>query len=214
MNRALLSIAMTAVVVSSLPAQEYFPGDQGYVTTGPEAYTGGASVGANEPLYYYDDQEPWKHGYLQIMPYYGGNHTFRPYNYHHVFNQSQTAAGWGMNPVLPYSQQFWARYEAMTDLSKGDHSLVAPLKPPVEEWNHYPKPINPDLEEPEPAPIRSTPPTPPMPQTGPGPSAQLMYETTAAPARPGRIPLVVPTQQSVQPTGYQPAELRNYLNQR
>jgi len=211
MNRALLSIAMTAVIASSLPAQDYV--SDGYVTTGPEAYTGGASVGAMEPLYSYDDQEPWKHGYLQIMPYYGGHHTFRPYNYHHVFNQSQTAAGWGMNPVLPYSQQFWARYEAMTDLSKGDHSLVAPLKPPVEEWNHYPKPINPDREVPMPGTSVNPMPMPQPTNPVPGPSARLMYETTAVPARPGRMPLVVPTQQSVQPTGYQPAQLRQYLNQ-
>ncbi len=73
------------------------------------------SVGGNEPLYEYDDQEPWKHGYLHIMPYYGGFHHGRPYNYHHVFSQTQTSVGWGMPHGLPYSQQWWHRFEGMAD---------------------------------------------------------------------------------------------------
>lgn len=107
-----------------------------------EAFVGGASVGSSEPLYRYDDQERWKHGYLQIMPYYHGWHSFRPYNYHHVFNQSQTAAGWGMSPAMPYSQQFWHKYENMTDLSQGHHSLVSPNVAPTPVDSHYPTQIN------------------------------------------------------------------------
>jgi len=72
---------------------------------------GASSFGAQEQLFPYDDQEPWKHGYRQVMPYYGGWHSFRPYNYHHVFGQSQAAAAYGM--PLPYSQQFWHRYQAI-----------------------------------------------------------------------------------------------------
>jgi hypothetical protein len=72
-------------------------------------YVGPASLGSQETLFPYDDQEPWKHGYRQVMPYYGGWHAFRPYNYHHVFGQAQTAATWGM--AMPYSQQFWHRYQ-------------------------------------------------------------------------------------------------------
>ena len=74
-------------------------------------YVGSASVGSSEPLYSYDDQEKWKHGWLQEMPYYHGYHSFRPYNYHHVFGQTQTANAWGLH--APYSQQFWHRYQAV-----------------------------------------------------------------------------------------------------
>ena len=82
-------------------------------TTGlAQDFVGPSSVGSNEQLYPYDDQEKWKHGYLKEMPYYHGFHSFRPYNYHHVYSQSQTAAGWGMNPNAPQSQQFWHKYEA------------------------------------------------------------------------------------------------------
>lgn len=76
-------------------------------------FVGPSSVGSNEQLYPYDDQEKWKHGYLKEMPYYHGYHSFRPYNYHHIYSQSQTSAGWGMNSTSPYSQQFWHKYESM-----------------------------------------------------------------------------------------------------
>jgi len=78
-------------------------------------YIGGGSFGSSEPLFTYDDPEPWKHGYLQIMPYYGGYHSGRPYNYHHVFSQTQTSVGWGMPHGTPYSQQWWHNYEHMAD---------------------------------------------------------------------------------------------------
>lgn len=80
-----------------------------------QEFVGQESFGSNEPLYKYDDQEKWKHGWFQRMPYYGGHHTFRPYNYHHVFSQSSTAQNWGMS--MPYSQQFWHRYENAANLS-------------------------------------------------------------------------------------------------
>jgi hypothetical protein len=94
-------------------AQDYYP--EYY---GGGDYYGPASVGSSEPLFNYDDQEPWKHGYLQIMPYYGGHHLFLPYNYKAVYAQSQVAAGWGMPNVMPYSQQFWHRYAPQADLSQ------------------------------------------------------------------------------------------------
>ncbi len=113
--------------------------DVGYA----EGYQGAGSVGSAEPLYRYDDQERWKHGYIQKMPYYEGYRAFRPYNYHHVFSQAQTSAGWGMPATMPYSQQFWHRYENMVDLSRGDHTPVAPYTPPPKPFEHYPKPIGP-----------------------------------------------------------------------
>ena len=97
MTKAMWAALMTAAMAGTGLAQDY---------------VGQASVGSNEQLYPYDDQEKWKHGYLKEMPYYHGFHSFRPYNYHHVYSQSQTAAGWGMNPNAPQSQQFWHKYEA------------------------------------------------------------------------------------------------------
>lgn len=108
-----------------------------------DAFLGPASVGSSEPLFRYDDQERWKHGIIKDMPYYEGFHAFRPYNYHHVFGQSQISAGWGMPAVMPYSQQFWHRYEKMVDLSRGDRTPVAPYVKPIDEWDHYPQPIRP-----------------------------------------------------------------------
>ncbi|MBL8849557.1 MAG: hypothetical protein JNG89_07730 [Planctomycetaceae bacterium] len=107
----LFGVSLLAPIAS---AQEYYPESYG----GGGDFYGPASVGSSEPLFSYDDQEPWKHGYLQIMPYYGGHHLFRPYNYKAVFSQSQVAAGWGMPNVMPYSQQFWHRYEQQADLSQ------------------------------------------------------------------------------------------------
>ncbi len=129
-------------------------------------FVGGASIGSQEPLFTYDDQERWKHGYIKIMPYYHGFHSFRPYNYHHVFGQSSTAQGFGMSPVMPYSQQFWHRYEKMADLSQGNHEPVYPGTPPPKLNDHYPKPIN------QPAPVEQ-------------PSARLMlpYQGTPQPAQ-------------------------------
>lgn len=132
------------VIVAPASAQDtsYLPQstqDVGYATP----FEGVGSVGNNEQLFRYDDQERWKHGYIRNMPYYEGYGAFRPYNYHHVFSQAQTAAGWGMPANMPYSQQFWHRYQNMTDLSRGDHSPVAPYTPPAKEWDHYPKPIRP-----------------------------------------------------------------------
>lgn len=70
-----------------------------------------------EQLFPYDDQDPWKHGYIQVMPFYGGYHSFRPYNYKHVYAQSAQAAQWGIAAQAPYSQQFWHQYERRVDLS-------------------------------------------------------------------------------------------------
>ena len=85
-----------------------------------EAYGSG---GGSEQLYPYDAPEPWMHGYIQHVPSYGGFRYFRPYNYKHVLAQSMTAAQWHMSPVMPYSQQFWHKYENKASLSK-------PLTPP------------------------------------------------------------------------------------
>ncbi len=117
MIRWTLSLVVCLIVSGSLQAQEMYLGD--------------GSVGSSEPLFPYDDQDPWKHGYLQEMPYYGGYHSYRPYNYKQVFSQSQTAAGWGIPSTMPYSQQFWHRYQYQIDLSQGGGVGTMPTPAPV-----------------------------------------------------------------------------------
>src|SRR5690606_9966672 len=96
-----LAVVLCAGLISPAAAQE----SSGQPI--PQAFEGAASIGSQEQLFPFDDQEPWKHGYRQVMPYYGGYHKYRPYNYHHVFGQTQTAASYGL--PMPYSQQFWHR---------------------------------------------------------------------------------------------------------
>ncbi len=166
-------------------------------------YEGAGSFGNNEPLFRYDDQERWKHGHLQNMPYYGGFYYFRPYNYHQVFAQAQTAAGWGMPATMPYSQQFWHRYENMVDLSRGDHSPVAPYVPPPKQFEHYPKPLGPGAQYSPPMQDRmripETPPqlTPPLQQVPEGNTSHALTPIQPTSnwtgARPQRaVPLIAP----------------------
>lgn len=75
----------------------------------PEAGVLPMAGGPCEPRFYFDCPQPWLHGYIQEVPAYSGLHAFRPYNYKHVFSQSQVAAGWGIAPTAPYSQQYWNR---------------------------------------------------------------------------------------------------------
>ena len=117
MSRILCSSLLVALLVGQASAQDYYGGGEYY---GGGGYYGGDYYGgacSSEPLFAYDDLEPWKHGYIQVMPFYGGFHFYRPYNYKQVFAQSQTSAGWGMPNTMPYSQQFWHRYEQQADLS-------------------------------------------------------------------------------------------------
>lgn len=101
----------TALVLAVIAGRA---GGQEMMFSGQE-FMGAGSVGSNEPLFPYDDQDPWKHGYLHIVPFYGGYHSGRPYNYHHVFAQTQTSVGWGMPHGMPYSQQWWTKFEPMGD---------------------------------------------------------------------------------------------------
>lgn len=92
---------------------EYGSGPGAVVSNTSDVYSqrviGGGFVG--EPMLPYDGPEPWMHGHFQRIPAYGGFHSFRPYNYRHVLAQSQAAGGAGLTPTMPYSQQFWHRYE-------------------------------------------------------------------------------------------------------
>lgn len=91
------------------------------------AYATGGIYG--EPLYPYDSQYPWMHGYFQEISPYSGYRAFRPYNYKHVLAQSQAAGGWGMSPKMPYSQQFWHKYQDQAAMRKLP-GTVPPEPPP------------------------------------------------------------------------------------
>ncbi|WP_298860044.1 hypothetical protein [uncultured Gimesia sp.] len=87
-------------------ATEMSPGSNYPMTS--SGVTGGIY---GDPLYPFDSQYPWQHGYFQEISPYSGYHYFKPYNYRHVLSQTQTAAGWGITPQLSYSQHFWNRYQ-------------------------------------------------------------------------------------------------------
>ncbi len=93
----------------------------------PEDFiVGDPTLDGSEPLYSYDDLDPWKHGWIQVMPFYGGYHAYRPYNYKHVYAQSAQAAAWGMPRSMPYSQQFYHRYENLPGNRVGSLPAVSP----------------------------------------------------------------------------------------
>ncbi len=77
----------------------------------PGALPSGGAYPGDEPMFPYDSQMPWMHGHIQEIPAYHGFVYFRPYNYKHVLSQSQLAGGWGMSPTMPYSHQFWHRFQ-------------------------------------------------------------------------------------------------------
>jgi hypothetical protein len=92
-------IAGATAVSAAPPAPIAVPGYAPMPTT----------VTCSESRYPFDAQDPWLHGYFQETPAYAGFHAFRPYNYKHVFAQSQMAAEWGGSPTAPYSHQSKAK---------------------------------------------------------------------------------------------------------
>lgn len=117
--------------------------------TGPVSYSGdysgvggpvGLGSGGYDQLYPYDDPQPWIHGYWQDIPSYGGWRYFRPYNYKHALSQSQVAAGWGMSPTMPYSQELFRRYPPVspTPLTRMYQAPASPL--PVAQTYEAPVP--------------------------------------------------------------------------
>ncbi|MES2792080.1 MAG: hypothetical protein V4719_20865 [Planctomycetota bacterium] len=67
------------------------------------------ALNTGDPLYRYDYEPNWVHGYYQEIPAYGGYHFFRPYNYKNVMPQSQVSAAWGNAANMPYSHQYFDR---------------------------------------------------------------------------------------------------------
>ena len=75
-------------------------------------YGEGASYGSSTYEYAYpnfDAYEPWVHGYWQDLPAYGGFASYRPYNYRHVYVQSEVAGIWGTSTVMPNSHEYFRK---------------------------------------------------------------------------------------------------------
>ncbi len=98
---SLFAFLVAAMLTASAQAQVGSPGIE---------YGNTISAGDGVQLYPYDQQDPWLHGHFQRVPSYGGFASFRPYNYRHVFAQTQLAQPWGHAHCMPYSQQFWNKY--------------------------------------------------------------------------------------------------------
>lgn len=94
------------------------------------------SEGSSEQRLPSDSQLGWLHGYHQEIPAYGGHHVFRPYNYKDVLSQSQTAAGWGERPNMPYAQQFWHKYHDQATMLKMSRTQSVPTP-----FVSYPQPM-------------------------------------------------------------------------
>ena len=103
----LLNLALGVAMQVGNPGPSEVPG----YPAPANAYGRYGSEGSSEQRHPFDTQQNWVHGYYQEIPAYGGHHLFRPYNYKDVLSQSQTAAGWGERPSMPYSNQFWHKYQ-------------------------------------------------------------------------------------------------------
>jgi hypothetical protein len=106
----------------------------------PTAYGRYGSEGSSEQRYPFDIQRNWVHGYYQELPAYGGHPVMRPYNYKDVLSQSQTAAGWGERPMMPYSQQFWHKYHDQATMIRTSHAAPYRTAPGIvyPQMNHIP----------------------------------------------------------------------------
>jgi hypothetical protein len=124
-----LSAAMTVVLTLGQAGYPVSSGEPVHVSE----FGSFDSTGFGGELYPFDTHYPWVHGYFQEIPAYGGYVSFRPYNYKHVLSQSQAAGGWGLSPVMPYSQQFWHRYHQRATL-RMDHTQSQP----VPQSTYYP----------------------------------------------------------------------------
>lgn len=116
--RRILLIASVALLMTTATARAQIgsPGIE---------YSGTIAAGDGVQMYPYDQQDPWLHGHFQRYPAYGGFASFRPYNYRHVFAQTQIAARSGAAHGMPYSQQFWNKYRG-NYLNGNLHSQLTP----------------------------------------------------------------------------------------
>ena len=122
MPSGLLNLVLGVAMQVGSPGPSEMPGFPAPMN----AYSQPGASAATEPRYRFDTQQTWVHGYFQELPAYGGHPFFRPYNYKDVLSQSQTAAGWGERPGMPYSQQFWHKYHDQATMLKAAQS--APIR--------------------------------------------------------------------------------------
>ena len=134
---SLFAFVFVVMLAASAQAQVGSPGID---------YGNTISAGDGLQLYPYDQQDPWLHGHFQRVPSYGGFASFRPYNYRHVFAQTQLAQSWGHAHGMPYSQQFWNRYRG-SYLEGNLHSNSQPMmqnpQGPTYPMQGYPAPAYP-----------------------------------------------------------------------
>jgi len=109
---------LTLAVAAAMQVGQPSPSEAPNAPPLRNAYNQYGFEGQYEQRYPFDTQQNWVHGYHQEIPAYGGYSAYRPYNYKDVLSQSQTAAGWGMSPTMPYSQQFWHRYHDQATMLK------------------------------------------------------------------------------------------------
>lgn len=99
-----------------------FGGASSYGGTGGGLYSTGMGLngysGSNgDTLLPFDTQEAWMHAHFQEIGAYPGYAHFRPYNYKHVFSQTDLSYRWGQPQGMPYSQQWWHRYQTRAALT-------------------------------------------------------------------------------------------------
>lgn len=143
MTRSLCTAALVICATTTVAADDVEHGVRsasyrdcataGVVTPAPVAYPAPEwinvpmTIAGPPPLFRYDEPDPWLHGYFQPLPAHHGFKHFRPYNYKHVYAQSRKATEWGHHPQLPYSQQFWTRYQYdSTPYGEGQSDPVNP----------------------------------------------------------------------------------------
>jgi hypothetical protein len=119
------SVGQPSGQFSGQPVGQPSPSEMPNFPAAQNAYNQYGFEGKYEPRYPFDTQQNWVHGYHQEIPAYGGHVFFRPYNYKDILSQSQTAAGWGMSPTMPYSQQYWHRYHDQATMLKLSHTAPA-----------------------------------------------------------------------------------------
>ncbi|MBS0203405.1 MAG: hypothetical protein JSS49_10930 [Planctomycetes bacterium] len=127
MPNGLLNLALGVAMQVGGPGPSEAPG----IPAPANAFGQYGSEGSMEQRHPFDTQQNWVHGYFQEIPAYGGHHLFRPYNYKDVLSQSQTAAGWGERPTMPYSQQFWHKYHDQATMLKTTQRGNPVWTPPV-----------------------------------------------------------------------------------
>ncbi len=110
-----LALLVAVICSSAADLKAQVPG----VIGGQISYMDTGMVGGcSQQMYPFDNPAPWLHGQFQAIPAYGGHVSFRPYNYKHVGPQARMAAMMGAPLTMPYSQQFWHRYDASARMER------------------------------------------------------------------------------------------------